>query len=380
MPFDDLRVSVGLVRMTRIAHAAALAAQLPSGDLGGRLRLLICLHAQMPRLHRAYIETRLKRALTRKAQAPDFDAESNLRALCLEFDLFERARLIGARDIEIVLVTTPVIETGNDVDFDWAILDPISTRAIIQSAGRVRRHRPATGQGPNVLILGRSPIAMQYGALKVPGVEESRGKDETGVTETAALEGFEGRAFRDLAGAVDFTTITAAPLLSEAEPFPLRDAEAEMRQQMISTADQAPLGKYLTLPTVRWNLQMTRTRRFRRSENREVEYVHLGDSAATARWFVNLTPFMKGARLREAIRLEQPRLATACLFEDLTALGWAALTHGEREMTEDDRKALLRCVIPSFESGEEQQLTYTELTGFTRGTARHLSAPFGKYV
>lgn len=376
---NDLRVSVGLVRMTRIAHATALAAQLPSGDRGGVLRLLICLHSQMPRLHRAYIETRLKRALTRKAQAPGFDPEANLRALCVEFGVFERARHIGARDVEIVLVTTPVIETGNDVDFDWAILDPISTRAIIQSAGRVRRHRPATGHGANVLILGRSPIAMKHGKLTQPGVETPC-DPETGVTVTEALLGFEGREFRTLAGAVDFGTLTAAPLLSEDDPFPLRDAEAEMRQKMISTADTAPLGRYVSTPTVRWNLQMTQTRKFRRSETAEIEYVLLADPAATARWFVNLTPSIRGGRLVEAKRLEHAHLETACLFTDLTALGWAALTGGDREMTDDDRKALLRCAIPRFTTDGEPQHTFAELTGFTRGAEKDLFAPFGKVI
>lgn len=69
--FDGFRVSIGMVRMTRIAHTAALAAQVRSGDIGGRLRLVVCLHSQMPRLHRAYIEMRLKRALTRKGTDPE---------------------------------------------------------------------------------------------------------------------------------------------------------------------------------------------------------------------------------------------------------------------------------------------------------------------
>ncbi|WP_376871230.1 hypothetical protein [Albirhodobacter sp. R86504] len=374
---DGLRVSVGLVRMTRIAHATALAAQLPSGDLGARLRLMICLHAQMPRLHRGFIEMRLKSALTRKPLAPDFDPEANLRSLCAEFEVFDRARLIGARDIEIVVVTTPVIETGNDVDFDWAILDPISTRAIIQSAGRVRRHRPAIGLGANVLILGRSPIAMQSGILAHPGVE-TPSDPETGVPRLGALDAYEGREFAALAGVVGFGTISAAPLLSEDGPFPLRDAEAALRARLISTDARAPLGKYLTQPTARWNLKMTQTRRFRRSDTAEVVYAQMGESADAARWFVTLTPFVRAARAVEALLLAQPNLEAAALFGDLTGLGWTALTGGTREMAESDRNALLRCSIPSFENGLEAQLTYTDFTGFTRGTVEDLFAPFGK--
>ncbi|OCX62051.1 hypothetical protein BFP70_14435 [Thioclava sp. SK-1] len=372
---DGLRVSVGLVRMTRIAHAASLAVQLPSGGLHGQLRLMICLHSQMPRLHRAYIEMRLKRALTRKVQALGCDPEVNLRTLCHEFDIFGQANALGASDVQIVLVATPVIETGNDIDFDWAILDPISTRSIIQSAGRVRRHRPPVGLGANILILGRSPIAMQGNVLAYPGVETPCA-EETGVSVTDALCGCERRNFKDLSGAVRFDTITAAPLLSEADPFPLRDAEAYMRQRMISTNALEPLGKYLSQSTARWNMRITRSRKFRRSDTAEIEYLQLGESEEDARWFVNLTPFAKGTCPIEAQGLAHPVIGVACLFPNLTRLGWAALTGGGRDMTPNDRKSLLRCTISNYGEGLEPRLTYTEFTGFTRGRSEDLFLPF----
>ncbi|MDO8985951.1 HD domain-containing protein [Cypionkella sp.] len=376
---EGLRVSVGLVRMTRIAHATALAAQLRSGDLGGRLRLMVCLHSQMPRLHRAYIEARLKRALTRKLHAPDYDPEANLLALCVEFGLFDRARALGARDIEILVVTTPVIETGSDVDFDWAILDPISTRAIVQTAGRVRRHRPATGRGANVLILGRSLIAMESGVLARPGVETECAR-ETKVSATEALRIYDKRSFAALAGGVSFDVITAAPLLSEVLPFPLRDAEAEMRMKMLSTEPRAPLGKYLAHPNARWNLEMTRTRKFRRSDEREILYTQRRARAGEADWFVNLTPALRGSAWIAPMQLARPALATQCLFTDLTPLGWAALTGGGTDMTDSDLKELLRVSIPCFGDGLEPELSYTDFTGFTRGTEKDLFAPFGKYL
>ncbi|WP_353349063.1 hypothetical protein [Aquicoccus sp. SU-CL01552] len=119
----EFKVSFGMIRMTRISHTAALAAQLRSGKVDGRLRITLCLHSQFPRLHRSWIEAQLKRALTRKGEDP----EAGLRSLCHAEGIFEKASRAGVREIEIVLVTSPVIETGNDLDFDWAILDPIST-------------------------------------------------------------------------------------------------------------------------------------------------------------------------------------------------------------------------------------------------------------
>lgn len=372
---DGYRVSMGMVRMTRISHTTALAVQMESGDLGGRLRLFVCLHAQMPRLHRGYIEARLKRALTRKGDDP----ESGVRALCVSEDVFRRADMIGARDIEIVVVTTPVIETGNDVDFDWAILDPISTRSIIQSAGRVNRHRLATGDHLNILILGRSPVAMQQGELAMPGVE-TEPKKITLVSKSECLKGFSGRHFSDLAGQADFSTITAEPLLSDSINFPLRDAEARIRQKMISTEKRDPLGKYLDSPNSRWTLAMTQSRKFRRSENREILYCMRGDSLAEAEWFVDLAPGTRSSQLRSVegeLHTRVPR-AVCRLFNDMTERGWAELSGSRADMTGEDIPTLLRVSIPSYGDVLSNEMSYTEFTGFTKGTPDDLNEPFGK--
>ena len=373
---DGYRVSVGMVRMTRIAHTAALAVQIHDGDLQGRLRLLVCLHAQMPRLHRAYIETRLKRALTRKDKS---DPNKGVKSLCMSEDVFRRAEMIGARDIEIVVVTTPVIETGNDVDFDWAIIDPISTRSIIQSAGRVCRHRDAKGDHLNVYILGRSPVAMQQGELAMPGVE-TKPASVTAVPRSGCLDKFEGRHFSDLAGQADFSTITAEPLLLDSIDFPLRDAEARLRQKMISTDRRDPLGKYLDSSNSRWTIKMSQTRKFRRSETRELLYCMIGDSMSEAEWFVDLAPGTSPLQLTSAkgeLHTKIPR--DVCrLFNEMTERGWIELSGGHAEMTGQDIKDLLKVSIPSYGDGLGDDMTYTEFTGFTKGTPDDLLEPFGK--
>ena len=368
-------LSIGLVRMTRIAHVAALAAQLRSGDIGDRLRILVCLHSQMPRLHRAYIETRLKRALTRKGAEP----EQGLQSLCEAEGVFERAAAIGVREIEIVVVATPVIETGNDVDFDWAILDPISTRSIIQSAGRVRRHRPVHMGGPNVLILGRSPVAMQSGALRNPGVE-TRPASDTRVPVTGELNRYEGRHFRDLAGDADFSVITAAPLLDDGVSFPLRDAEALLRGRMISLDTRDPLGCYLAQPAARWNLAMTRSRRFRRSETSEIQFCLIGTEPEFAEWYLDLAPGRAESSLRAVgATLSLHDLPRACpLFEDLTAAGWRELTGGAAPMGGQDLRELMRVSLPIYGDDMNERFSYSPLTGFTRGNPEDLFEGFGK--
>jgi CRISPR-associated endonuclease/helicase Cas3 len=347
-----------------------------SGDIGGRLRVLVCLHSQMPRLHRAYIETCLKRSLTRKGANP----EAGVQSLCHAEEVFAKASGMGVREIEIIVVTSPVIETGNDLDFDYAILDPISTRSIIQTAGRVRRHRKAEGDHPNIFILGRSPIAMQGGRLAMPGVE-TKLANETEVPRMDLLDRFEGRNLTDLAGAEDFAVISAAPILFDDIPFPLRDAEAHLRGQMISTGERDPLGRYLRRANTRWNLQMTRTRRFRRSETREILFCKIGDNPGDAQWFLDLDPASRNSVLREAgdqLFCPEDPFEVGRLFEDLTNRAWIEVSGGVRDMASSDIRRLLRVSISIYGDDLKTEMTYDEFTGFTRGKPEDLFEPFGK--
>lgn len=369
---DGFRVSVGMVRMTRISHTAALAVQMRSGDLGDRLRLMVCLHSQMPRLHRAFIEARLKRALTRKG----VDPEGGLRSLCLAENVFERASMAGVRDIEIVVVTSPVIETGNDLDFDHGILDPISTRSIIQAAGRIRRHRAPGGDQTNVLILGRSPIAMQDGRLAMPGVE-TRSAAETHVPR-CDLSAYKGRHFSDLVGDADFSTVSAAPILAEEIVFPLRDEEAALRRRMVSVEPDAPLGKYVLNPNTRWNRTMTRTRRFRRSERDEMLFCMVGDRLETASWHVDLAPGTKESCLREAEAMQILDMDVCFVFEDLTTSAWMELSRGERDMAYEDFSTLMCVSLQIYGDDARPSVVYHPHVGIVRGSSRDLFEAFGK--
>lgn len=61
-------------------------------------------------------------------------------------------------DVRLVVVATPVEEVGRDHDFDWAIIEPSSMHSIIQTAGRVNRHRQTVIEhgNVNVAILSRN--------------------------------------------------------------------------------------------------------------------------------------------------------------------------------------------------------------------------------
>jgi CRISPR-associated endonuclease/helicase Cas3 len=378
---DDFRVSVGLVRMTRISHTAALFHQLDAGDRDGRLRVKLCLHSNFPRLHRSWVEERLKRALTRKERDP----QAGLRSLCDNEDLFRRAEAIGARDIEIVCVTSPVIETGNDLDFDYAILDPVSMRSIVQAAGRVRRHRLGEWPEVNTLILGRSPIVMQGERLAMPGVETDTPKD-TGVSR-GNLSGFPERHFRDLAGNLDFSPITAAPILSDSEACPLRDEEARLRRAMMAlSGENAPLGRYLERSASRMNARFTKTRMFRRATTRNIRYMLVGESFESAVWQIDLNPGGKISSLVIPSRDELSEMSSGSddrdghLFTDILARAWSDLSGGIDPIPAREKWKLVSVDLPDYESDATviPPMTFGEQTGFTRNHPEDLLGPFGK--
>lgn len=189
---DGKRVSVGLIRMTRIKHLQALALRMAEADDGCHY---ILLHSAMPRLVRENIERSLKRALTRKGSDPQAGLRDFLRSKGL---LAKDA----SEDVRIIVFASPVIETGNDVDCDWLITDPSSTRSIIQAAGRVNRHRRAPVNSPNVLILGDYAVYRQARSggreafMEMPGVESK----PHGATDVSRLRITGSHAIVDLLG------------------------------------------------------------------------------------------------------------------------------------------------------------------------------------
>ncbi len=60
------------------------------------------------------------------------------------------------KDVTIVIVASPVIEVGRDYDFDWSIMEPSSCKQIIQTFGRVKRHRSGSASDTDVIILNEN--------------------------------------------------------------------------------------------------------------------------------------------------------------------------------------------------------------------------------
>jgi CRISPR-associated endonuclease/helicase Cas3 len=142
-PQGEHTVSIGVVRVAHIKTAMALARNL-SGISDSRIA---CYHSQLPAVQRFHIEHSLRQALTRKAGAPGPGQAMQV------LEVVQQRAHAGARETHFVVVATPVIEVGQDLDFDWSVIEPSSAQSIVQMAGRVNRHRLADVAEPNVSVL-----------------------------------------------------------------------------------------------------------------------------------------------------------------------------------------------------------------------------------
>ena len=166
-PATGKRISFGLVRMANINPAVALAKHLSAALPDARVA---CYHSQHFPLQRFHIERRLDALLTRK------EGDAHLFA-----DQEVRAAIAAAKgeDVLFIVVATPVEEIGRDHDFDWAVIEPSSAQSIVQTAGRVNRHRLREIDQPNVAILQfnwkflASGGNNSHAAFTKPGLEAS---------------------------------------------------------------------------------------------------------------------------------------------------------------------------------------------------------------
>ena len=147
---DGKHVSVGLIRVGRIKTAMDLAQTLARQVDAAGLPLfrVACYHAGLTLLQRNHLERRLDRMLRRKLV-------DGVDPLTRSPELRQDLAQVKSADARFVLVATPVEEIGRDHDFDWGIIEPSSTQSIVQTAGRVNRHRqiPCPPDMPNIAIV-----------------------------------------------------------------------------------------------------------------------------------------------------------------------------------------------------------------------------------
>lgn len=169
---DGVRVSCGLIRIAHIKNAYKALREMEeySKKLQGLKTTYVLYHSRMFMAVRSHLERELDAALKRKGD----------RDPLLDSHLYHHAKSLctkDEKDIMIVVIATPVEEVGRDHDFDWAIIEPSSSRSVVQTAGRVLRHRDKIPTHPNVIIMKRNfhlmcnPKDTKYAAYSRPGFE-----------------------------------------------------------------------------------------------------------------------------------------------------------------------------------------------------------------
>jgi CRISPR-associated endonuclease/helicase Cas3 len=132
----DVKVSCGLIRIARVADTVSISralVRMAPELLEKKIFVkVLAYHSNLPLAVRAWVESYLDGLLKRKSGQED--------AVLLD-SISREAKSHGATNAIILIVATPVEEVGRDHDFDWAIIEPSSSRSIVQCAGRVNRHR-----------------------------------------------------------------------------------------------------------------------------------------------------------------------------------------------------------------------------------------------
>jgi CRISPR-associated endonuclease/helicase Cas3 len=158
------RVSFGLVRMANIEPLVSVALALYAAtEWPVGLRVHLCVyHSQYPLFIRSDIEKRLDQALNRR---PHPDGSDPVFAVP---DIRQRLDAHPEPDHVFIVLGSPVTEVGRDHDYDWALVEPSSTRSLIQLAGRVRRHRTGAVTVPNVRVFQRNLRHFKNKATNAP--------------------------------------------------------------------------------------------------------------------------------------------------------------------------------------------------------------------
>ena len=143
----EKKISFGLVRVANIKHAIGLAKYLSEHLPYAQIA---CYHANDWLISRFHKEQRLDFLLSRH--------KDNKKRKTGNEHILQDEEIIGivqhsdGADIPFIVIATPVEEVGRDHDFDWAVIDASSIQSIVQTAGRVNRHRLTPVREANIVI------------------------------------------------------------------------------------------------------------------------------------------------------------------------------------------------------------------------------------
>ncbi|RKG30623.1 type I-F CRISPR-associated helicase Cas3f [Acinetobacter tianfuensis] len=144
---SDKHISFGLIRVANIKHAIHLAKYLTEELAHAKVA---CYHANDWLISRFYKEQRLDALLTRHKKGTK--RPTGNEHIYTDDEIVTILKESQSPDIPFIVIATPVEEVGRDHDFDWAVIDASSVQSIVQTAGRVNRHRLNAVKQPNIVI------------------------------------------------------------------------------------------------------------------------------------------------------------------------------------------------------------------------------------
>lgn len=118
--------------------------------------IVVSYHSHLFDEDRSVVEKFLGDILLRKNQYSIFD-NSKIKSYIKENDI---------KDLKIVVFTTSIQETGRDFDYDFCFQEPNTFRSLMQSTGRILRHRDIIVHEPNVFVFKDEKNSM----LAHPGI------------------------------------------------------------------------------------------------------------------------------------------------------------------------------------------------------------------
>lgn len=177
---SGVKVSFGLVRVANIRTAILLArhlsSSLPSDDMAVKIA---CYHSADFLISRFHKERRLDQLLSRGTENAGIEADAEIQREVAH------AAAKGCTSLMFIVVATPVEEIGRDHDFDWAVIEPSSAQSVVQTAGRVNRHRMQPVTFPNIAIL-------QFNLRHCRNIENGKCEDKAFVYPGLELIGDDG--------------------------------------------------------------------------------------------------------------------------------------------------------------------------------------------
>lgn len=149
------KISLGLIRISQVKHIQSLIQSLFTQPLNidnidkHNYKIhLCCYHSKQILAFKTHLEKKLDFILNRTKNNSLIECDEIYNAINKNPNIENHIFLI---------IGSPIIEVGRDHDYDFAIIEPSSIRSIIQTIGRVYRHREINDFiTPNIFILSNS--------------------------------------------------------------------------------------------------------------------------------------------------------------------------------------------------------------------------------